>query len=370
MHSMKSKKLCMKVKRVNDSIIKTREMISKINNFSNNRINIMEVCGTHTTAIGKSGIRNMLGENINLISGPGCPVCVTPDVYIDYMYELSQIDDIIIATYGDMIRVPGSRPNLTLENAKANGADVRIVYSSIDAVKIANENKSKKVVFIGIGFETTAPHTAAALLESQRLNLNNFYVLSLHKKVEPVMRLLLEDKSVEIDGFLCPGHVAAIIGEKGFDFLNEYTCPGVVAGFEPFEITEAIYMLTNMISRGMGGVKNCYGRLVKREGNLSAVKLIDQVFQESDDIWRGMGKIKSSGLKLKKEFISNDIERLYPVDYTKADINKSCHCGEVLRGKIKPFECNMFAKVCTPENPMGPCMVSSEGSCAAYYKYK
>lgn len=360
----------MKVKKVNDSIIKTREMISKINDSIPKKINIMEVCGTHTAAIGKSGIRNMLGENINLISGPGCPVCVTPDVYIDYMWKLSQLENIIIATYGDMIRVPGSKPNLTLENARANGADVRIVYSSIDAVKIASDNKNKMVVFIGIGFETTAPHTAAAVIESQRLNLKNFYVLSLHKKVEPVMRLLLEDESVKIDGFLCPGHVAAIIGEKGFDFLDKYTCPGVITGFEPFEIVNAIYILTNMISLGRGGVENCYERLVKRDGNLSAVRMIDQVFQESDDIWRGMGTIKSSGLKLRDSFKENDIEKLYPIDYTKVDTNKLCHCGEVLRGKIKPHECNMFAKVCTPENPVGPCMVSSEGSCAAYYKYR
>lgn len=344
-------------------------VIDKLNKIKNT-YNIMEVCGTHTNAIGKFGIRNLLNDNINLISGPGCPVCVTPDSYIDYMYNLSLEDKIIIATYGDMIRVPGSAPNITLENAKALGADIRMVYSSMDALQIAVNNNDKKVVFIGIGFETTTPHSAIAVIESEKLKINNFFLLSLHKKVEPVMKSILEDKTIKIDGFLCPGHVAAIIGEEGFKFLEDYDCAGAIAGFEAQDITEALVSIITDITNKDKSLKNCYRRLIKKEGNLAAKAIIDNVFESKDDIWRGIGSIPGSGLKLKKRYSYHDIETIYPLRYEEK-INKSfCQCGEVLKGKIKPYECKLFDKVCSPENPVGPCMVSSEGSCAAYYRYR
>lgn len=349
---------------MNENIIKKIEELKQCKN-----LNIMEVCGTHTMAISRFGIRDILKENMNLISGPGCPVCVTPDCYIDYIYELSLKKDVIITTYGDMIRVPGSFPYINLEKAKAKGANVKMVYSSIDALNIAQNNPDKKVVFMGIGFETTTPATAAAVIEAKEINIKNFYVLSVHKIVEPVMRLLLEDKEVKIDGFLCPGHVAVITGEKGFEFLNEYTCPGVITGFELNEIVDALYILSKQIENKNGGVINAYGRLVRYQGNIAAVNLINKVFETSDDIWRGMGVIKNSGLKLKGEYSDFDIEKIYPVNYKTNEERNGCMCGEVLKGKISPIKCPLFKKVCCPENPVGPCMVSSEGSCAAYYRY-
>lgn len=347
---------------------KATSLIKSINTCEDS-INIMEVCGTHTMAISKFGIRSVLNNNINLISGPGCPVCVTPDVYLDYIYSLSLKEDIIIATYGDMIRVPGSQPERTLEKAKAKGAQVKIVYSSMDALAIAEENPEKKVVFLGIGFETTAPATAVALREAASSGLENFYVLSLHKLVEPVMRLLLEDDSLKIHGFLCPGHVGVVVGEKGFKFLEEYGCPGAIAGFEMDEVLEGIYSLIESIKNRDVSLKNPYCRLVKEEGNTIAQDLIKETFEIADDTWRGMGEIKGSGLKLKKEFYRFDIEKVYPITIENNYKNNGCQCGEVLKGKIKPNDCKLFGKVCSPENPIGPCMVSGEGSCSAYYKY-
>lgn len=334
------------------------------------KFNIMEVCGTHTNAISKLGIRNILKSDINLISGPGCPVCVTPDSYIDYVYNLSLEHNITVATYGDMIRVPGSKPNITLENAKAHGADIRMVYSSIDAVNIAAGYRNKKVVFLGIGFETTAPHSAIAVIESEKLKLKNFFLLSLHKKVEPIMRSLLEDSTIKIDGFLCPGHVAAIIGEDGFQFLESYGCAGAIAGFEFQDITQGIESIIQDIIKKDYTLKNCYKRLVKKEGNLAAISMINNVFESRDDLWRGMGKVSKSGLKLKQQFSLHDIETIYPVNLEERETNSCCQCGEVLKGKIKPYECKLFDRVCSPENPIGPCMVSDEGSCAAYYRFR
>lgn len=346
------------------------EKLNKINEFKK-EINIMEVCGTHTMAIGRYGLRNLINENINLISGPGCPVCVTPDIYIDYIYNLSLNEEIIIATYGDMIRVPGSVPKFSLEKAKAEGAQVKIVYSSIDALRIAQQNSDKKVVFLGIGFETTTPATAIAVKEAEKRGLNNFYILSMHKLVEPAMRRLLEDKSIKIEGFICPGHVAAIIGVKGFEFLNQYRCPGAITGFEALEVVNGIYEIINSIKRNEYGVKNTYTRLIKSEGNLVGKELIHEVFDVVDDYWRGLDKIEESRLKLKNKYSRFDIEKLVPISgiYFK-DRKNGCCCGDVLKGKIRPNQCGLFGSICTPENPVGPCMVSSEGSCAAWLKYR
>lgn len=344
------------------------KILEYINSYDK-KINLMEVCGTHTNSISKFGIRSVLNDNINLISGPGCPVCVTPDNYLDYIYDLSLKEDIIIATYGDMIRVPGSQPYLTLENAKANGANIKMVYSSMDAVYLAEENPSKKVVFLGIGFETTAPATAVAVREAKAKALKNFFVLSLHKLVEPVMRLLLSDDTLKIHGFLCPGHVAVVIGEKGFKFLEEYKCPAAIAGFDMNEILEGIYFIIKSLKEENYNIKNPYSKLVRPEGNLKAKALINNTFIKENDIWRGIGIVEKSGLKLNDEFMEFDIENLFPIVMKASNSNNRCKCGEVLKGKITPKECPLFSKVCTPENPIGPCMVSGEGSCAAYYKY-
>lgn len=342
--------------------------LKRINEYKD-KINIMEVCGTHTVAISKFGLRSAFNENINLISGPGCPVCVTPQNYMDYIYELSLNKKIIICTYGDMIRVPGSIPYKTLERARALGANVKMVYSTMDSINIAMENPNKKIVFLGVGFETTTAHTAVAIKEAEAKNIENFYVLSMHKLVEPVMRQLLENKELQIHGFLCPGHVAAILGQDGFMFLNEYKSIGAIAGFEAQDIINAVGTIIHMRKNGETGVKNCYGRLVSKQGNKIAVNLINEVFQAETDYWRGMGKIKASSLKLREKYKKYDIELLYPMNHNGENNNTACQCGEVLMGKIKPNQCKLFKTVCCPENPVGPCMVSSEGSCGAYYKY-
>jgi len=359
----------MKVKiKLTTNYADAKKKIELINNYKE-KINIMEVCGTHTNAIGKFGIRNLLNPNINLISGPGCPVCVTPDIYIDYIYDLSLKKDIIIATYGDMLRVPGSNPKKTLENAKALGAKVKIIYSSMDAVEHARINPDKKVVFIGIGFETTTPATAIAILEAKRSKITNFFVLSVHKIVEPVMRLLLSDEELKIHGFIIPGHVAVVIGEQGFKFLEEYNCPGIITGFELEEIVDGIFLLVNCIKDNKGIVLNAYRKLVRPKGNETAISLIDKVFDKRDDAWRGMGIIPESGYKLKAEYRDFDIEEIYKLDIKESKNSCKCKCGEVLKGKIKPNQCELYGKSCIPENPIGPCMVSEEGSCAAYFRY-
>jgi hydrogenase expression/formation protein HypD len=294
---------------------------------------------------------------------------VTPDFYIDYAYNLSLRKDLILATYGDMIRVPGSNPSITLEKSKAMGAEVKIVYSSMEALEIAKENPEKKIIFLGIGFETTAPATAIAIIEAQKNRVNNFYTLSVHKRVEPVIRFLMEDKELDIQGFLIPGHVAAIVGKVGFDFLEEYKCSGVVTGFSLEEITYALLSLIKIIESKNSKLMNCYDKLVQNQGNVTANNFINRVFDKKDDYWRGMGKIANSGYKISKEFSDFDIERLYPIDYEDKVEKTDCQCGQVLKGKIKPKQCPLYKNICNPDNPVGPCMVSSEGSCAAYFRY-
>lgn len=349
-------------------MISIEEKLSYINSYNKN-VNIMEVCGTHTNAIGKMGLRNLLSPNIKLISGPGCPVCVTPDFYIDYVYNLATKEDFVIATYGDMIRVPGSKKYISLEMAKAMGAQVKIVYSSVEALNLARTNRDKKILFLGIGFETTAPATAIAIKEAYKEGLTNFYVLSMHKVMEPIMKLLLEDEELKIDGFLCPGHVASIIGEKGFEFLQNYECFGVIAGFESKDILDSIYLMIKNIKEKNYGVINGYNRLVSYLGNIDAQRTVKDVFDIKEDYWRGIGRVEDSGLKLKDQFGAFDIEKLYPIEYNDSENKNGCSCGEVLKGKILPRDCKLFGQVCNPDNPVGPCMVSNEGSCAAYYKY-
>ncbi|SKA83242.1 Hydrogenase maturation protein HypD [Caloramator quimbayensis] len=333
-------------------------------------IRIMEICGTHTVSIAKSGIKGILPKNIKLISGPGCPVCVTPTERIDDILFLSKNKDVLIATYGDMIRVTGSIDGTSLEKRKAEGFDIRVVYSPLDAVKIAQCCKDKEVVFIGIGFETTAPSTAIAIERAINEGVNNFSVFSLHKMVEPVLRKLINMNDFNIDGFLCPGNVAVIIGEEGFRFLEiEFKIPSVICGFEAGDIIYSIYRLIQMRENKDFKLENEYIRAVKQKGNEIARNIMNKYFEPCDDIWRGIGWIENSGLKLKDEYIQYDAVKKFNLDLNPYKNNDFCSCGEVIKGKIDPRECKLFSTVCTIENPKGPCMVSSEGACAAAYKY-
>ena len=344
-----------------------QKILRQIKSISKKKINLMEVCGTHTVAIFRNGIRKILAPNINLISGPGCPVCVTPISYIDEIIALSKKDNFIITTFGDMMRVPGSTS--TLEKEKTDGADIRIVYSTLDALKIAQDNSSKEVVFMGVGFETTSPTIASVVLKAQKEKINNFSVLSVAKIMPPAMKTLLEGKEVNIDGFICPGHVSAIIGSKPYNFITtQYKVPCVICGFEPLDILQSIYMLVKQIEDGRAEVEIQYERAVKPEGNKIALDKIKEVFKVVDSDWRGIGSIPVSGLEIRNEY-SQFNARKFKITVEETKEFAGCRCGEVLRGVITPPECSLFKNICTPEDPKGACMVSTEGTCAAYYKY-
>lgn len=347
-----------------------RNIITSIREMNLGDINIMEVCGTHTMSIAKAGIKTMLPSNVHLISGPGCPVCVTPKEIIDEILKLSEKDNLIITTYGDMLKVPGSVRGDSLASRKALGADVRIVYSPMDALKIAKDNKDKEVVFLGVGFETTAPGTAMCIKEAYENNLDNFSVLPMLKKVKPSIYALKDDKRFNVQGFLCPGHVAIIIGEDGLRFISDdLKIPAVIAGFESEDILLAIYKLCLQIKDHNPHLENAYQRMVSKEGNLLALKMLDEIFEPVDDIWRGLGYIKDSGFGIKEKYAKYDAKKKYNITYKELTEDKLCKCGDVIKGLINPSDCPMFGKVCTPSDPIGPCMVSSEGSCAAMYKY-
>lgn len=348
-----------------------KKMLEAINKMDIKPVKLMEICGTHTMAIAKSGVKSLLPERVKIISGPGCPVCVTPAEAIDEVLKLAKHKDVIIATYGDMIKVPGSKYGETLEKLRAMGSNVEIVYSAMDAIEIAKNNPQKEVVFLGVGFETTTPGTAIAIKEAIDTGLNNFYVFSMHKLVEPVLKTLLSMEDLNIDGFICPGHVAVILGEKGFEFLpQEYKKPSVIAGFETMDIVTAIYSLLNQIKEGRAELENLYVRAVSKEGNKRAKDIMFKYFEPCDDIWRGIGSIGGSGLKIKDEYQRVDAAKRFSISYEISNIKTPCRCGEIIKGKASPVECPVFSKACTPENPLGPCMVSSEGACAAYYKYQ
>ena len=348
-----------------------KEMLEAIARLPVGRVNLMEVCGTHTMSIARSGIKSLLPESIQLLSGPGCPVCVTPAPVIDAILELAMEKNVTIATYGDMVRVPGSTPGDSLQRRRALGAKVEVVYSSVDAVELARENPQREIVFLGAGFETTAPGTAAAVLTAKEDGVKNFSVFSMLKTVEPALRALIDGEGFNVQGFLCPGHVATIIGEKGFRFLpEEYGLPAVIGGFEAEDILLAVYLLIKQISNRQPQVQNAYPRAVSREGNTLALRMMETCLEPRADIWRGLGKIENSGLKLKEELKDFDAERKFGVEI-KPDVKPSaCRCGEVITGRLSPQGCGLFGKRCTPEDPMGPCMVSSEGACAAAYKYQ
>ena len=328
----------------------------------------MEVCGGHTMAIQRFGIPDLLPDTVELVSGPGCPVCVTSRSYIDKAIAFSKLTDVIITTYGDLIRVPGSSSSLDKE--KAHGADIRIVYSVLDALNIADANPLKKVIFLGIGFETTAPGSAAGIMKAHLAQLFNFSVFSAHKVMPPPMAALI-DEGVDIQGYIGPGHVSTITGSYIYDFIpKKYGLGVVISGFEPLDMMQSIYMLVNQFETNKPKVEIQYSRAVKTEGNIKAQEILNEVFEYRDDWWRGLGVLKMSGLGIKEKYSEFDAEKLYQVDVEPTKEDKGCICGIILKGVAKPSDCNLFGKACTPSEPVGACMVSNEGACAAYYKYK
>ena len=348
-----------------------RGLIEKIREISKSPFSIMEICGTHTHTISRFGIRDAMPETVNLISGPGCPVCVTSAADINRVIEFSgKTKNVIIATFGDMMRVPGTGRS-TLADSKARGGDIRVVYSPIDALDMAREDSGKKVVLYGVGFETTAPTVAATILKAKEEGLKNFSVIALHKLTPPAMRALMDSGEVEVDGFLCPGHVTTIIGADAYRFLSdEYGAPSVVAGFEPLDALHGLYMLIRQLEEGRKEIEIQYNRVVTPGGNKKAQTILADVFEVADASWRGIGTIPASGLKLSERYREFDAEVRF--DFPECDDTEppGCDCGSVLKGIIKPQECKLFGGACTPETPVGPCMVSNEGTCAAYYKYE
>ncbi len=334
------------------------------------RITLMEVCGTHTMSIFRSGLKKLLPDAIRLISGPGCPVCVTPVSYLDRAIAYSRQADTIIVTFGDMTRVPGSRSSLAEE--KSEGRDIRVVYSPLNALRIARENPSRRVIFLGIGFETTSPTIAAAIRVARKQKIANFFVLSGARLIPPAMKLLLQAKEVRIDGFLAPGHVSVIIGKRPYEFIaSDYGVPCVIAGFEAVDIAQAVLMLIKDITgKGPARVRIQYTRAVKPAGNQKARKLLQEVFREEDSEWRGLGVVPRSGLEIREEFSSFDAAAVFPVEVEPAREESGCICGKILRGVKTPPDCALFGTRCRPDHPVGPCMVSSEGTCAAYYKFR
>ncbi len=350
-----------------DRINKAQNDINTACQTLGRQINIMEVCGTHTVSIFRNGIRSILPKNLKLLSGPGCPVCVTNQGYIDVVLQLADRDDCIIATYGDMIRVPGKEGSLETKQAKAN---IKVVLSSEDALQLAKENPGKTVVFVAVGFETTTPATAVVVKEATAGAIDNFCILSGHKLVIPAMRALLSEKNDNINAFLCPGHVSAIIGYGAFaEIVEEFDRPCVVAGFEPVQIIEGLCEICRQLSTGKAELKSMYSAVVTEKGNIAAQKIIDECFEPVDGYWRGVGKIPKSTLKLKDKYGQFDAYKRFDISEEQSEEIKGCRCGEVLCGLIEPPECGLFGASCTPQEPVGPCMVSSEGACAAWFKY-
>ncbi|MBL7106495.1 MAG: hydrogenase formation protein HypD [Phycisphaerae bacterium] len=349
-----------------ERICKANKLMDKACQTLGRDINVMEVCGTHTVSIFRSGIRSTLPKHLKLLSGPGCPVCVTDQGYIDLAIELAQRDDCILATYGDMIRVPGSDGSLETKNKN----NVKVVLSAEDAIDLAKENPGKTVVFIAVGFETTTPATAVVVKEAAQAGLENFCVLCAHKLVLPAMEVLLSEKNDKIDAFLCPGHVSVIIGSKAYEpIAAKYRKPCVVAGFEPMQIIEGLAEICRQICEGQAEVNSIYDVAVTPQGNTIAQRIISDCFEVTDGWWRGIGKIPQSTLKLKSQYSKFDAYERFGLTEKPAEDKTGCRCGEVLCGLIEPFDCAMFGNKCTPQTPIGPCMVSSEGACAAWYKY-
>lgn len=345
-----------------------RRITEAISSYSGKPLKIMEVCGTHTMSVSRYGIRGILPPQISLVSGPGCPVCVTPSGFLDAAIELSRRQDVIITTFGDLMRIPGSSSSLLKE--KASGNDVRIVYSPLDSLKIAADNPGKKVIFLSVGFETTTPAAALAITKAQEQNIGNFYLLSSNKTMPEALKLLALDEDAGIDAYLYPGHVSAIIGMGFYEVLaHEYGIPGVVAGFEPLDVLYAVYVIVKNIMSGKICAENRYTRVVKKEGNPDAMNKIYEVFRPCDAAWRGIGCIPGSGLEMRDKYAMHDAWKAFDIKQLEAKEPAGCLCGQVLKGSKAPHECKLFGLACNPDNPVGACMVSSEGTCSAYYKY-
>ena len=330
---------------------------------------IMEICGGQTHTIVKCGIEDLLPETMTLVHGPGCPVCVTPVGLIDKAVAIASRPEVLFTSFGDMMRVPGSAKDLLA--VKAEGGDVRIVYSPLDAVKLAQEHPDRSVVFFAVGFETTAPANATAVCRAQRLGLKNFSILCSHVLVKPAMEVILSSPENRVQGFLAAGHVCTVTGyDEYFPLAAKYRVPIVVTGFEPLDILQGIAMTVKQLEQGRWDVENQYSRSVRREGNVAAKQLLAEVFEVTDRAWRGIGRIPGSGFRLKDRYGSFDAENIFPVDDIDVQESSLCHAGRVLRGLRKPEECPSFRTLCTPEHPLGAPMVSSEGACAAYYHYR
>jgi hydrogenase expression/formation protein HypD len=347
-----------------------REQIDRIEALCSQRdepIRLMEICGTHTVSLFRSGVKDLLGDTLKLISGPGCPVCVTSQGYIDAACELADREGVTICTYGDMVRVPGRTGSL--EQHRARGADVRVVYCPRDAVAFAQEHPERQVVFLGIGFETTAPATAAAIIEAQQKGVENVFVLPAHKTVIPAVSALLSGGTT-LDGLLCPGHVSIIIGADAYQVVVDgWGVPCVIAGFEPAGMLAGIAGLVEQVVAGEARVDNAYGVAVRPEGNRAAMELLDRVFAPADAVWRAIGTIPGSGLELREEYERFDARTALGVEIGEDYEPAGCVCGQVIQGIVEPADCPLFGVACSPMNPVGPCMVSSEGTCAAWYKY-
>ena len=347
-----------------------RALVARITELAGDgHYKFMEVCGGHTHTIYRHGIEHLLPTSVELVHGPGCPVCVIPMGRIDDAISVAQAPGVIFTSFGDMMRVPGSHGSLL--GAKAQGADVRIVYSPLDALRVAVDNPERPVVFFAVGFETTSPSTAATVLKARQDGVMNFSVFSNHVTIVPPIRAILDSPDLRLDGFIGPGHVSTVVGQRPYRFVpDEYGKPLVTAGFEPLDILQAIAMLLTQISEGRCCVENQYTRCVSEAGNPRALAILNEVFEVRPQFeWRGLGFIPESALKLRPEFAKWDAELRFEVPGVRVADPKACQCGEVLKGAIKPWECKVFGTACTPETPIGTCMVSSEGACAAYYNF-
>lgn len=345
-----------------------RGLIKSIQALAPEHATLMEVCGTHTVAIARNGIRDLMPEGCKLASGPGCPVCVTANRDIDAVIALARVENVILTTFGDMTRVPGSSSSLLKEQAA--GRDVRIVYSPLDALSIAQANPDRPVVFVGVGFETTTPLVAMAIKRAAALGLKNFSVYAAHKNMPGALDVLMGDPELKVDALILPGHVSTIIGIEPYRFLAEkYGIPGVITGFEPLDVLQGIAMLMRQLHEGRAEIENAYSRGVMAEGNPVALAAIDDVFETCTATWRGLGPIEGSGYRIREQYAQFDALRRFEPEIEETREPRGCRCGDVLRGIMAPNECPLFRTVCSPENPVGPCMVSSEGSCAAYFRY-
>ena len=340
-----------------------------LNATAENPIRLMEVCGGHTHTIFKFGLEELLPKGIDLIHGPGCPVCVLPMNRVDDCVNIAEHEEVILTTFGDAMRVPGTRKSLM--QAKAAGQDIRMVYSPMDALQLAQNNPERNVVFFGLGFETTMPGTAFTVLQAKEEGIRNFFLFCNHITIIPTLRAILADSDLRLDGFIGPGHVSMIIGTEGYDFIaSKYRKPFVVAGFEPLDVLQSVWMLLKQFKEQRCEVENQYSRVVPTQGNLAAQQAMDQVFRLREQFeWRGLGSIPESGVEMRPEFADFDAEKAFAIRNVPVVDPAECQCGEVLKGRLKPWQCQVFGKSCTPDNPIGALMVSSEGACAAYYNY-